>query len=91
MKFCDRLKLVRKENGFIQKDMYTILGVSPNCYASWEQGRTQPNIEDIKRLCIILHTSADYLIGLEDEFGKKTYTEEFTYNDGVHQIKHKRK
>ena len=89
MKFNERLKIIRKEKGFIQKDIYTILRVSPNCYASWEQGRTQPDIETIKKLCLILDVSADYLIGLENEDGSRS--EEFIYNDGVHQIKHKRK
>lgn len=66
MKFCDRLKEIRRECGFIQKDIYTRLKVSPNCYASWEQGRTQPDIESIKKLCKIFEVSADYLLGLED-------------------------
>lgn len=50
-----------------QKDVYTALQVSPNCYASWEQGRTQPDIENIKKLCAIFEVSADYLLGLEDK------------------------
>ena len=49
-----------------QKDVYTLLQVSPNCYASREQGRTQPDIESIKKLCIIFDVSADYLLGPED-------------------------
>ncbi len=57
-----------------QKDVYTLLSVSPNCYASWEQGRTQPDIENLKRLCEIFQVSADHLLGLEDEFGIK-YTD----------------
>ena len=52
-----------------QKDVYLKLQVSPNCYASWEQGRTEPDIERIKKLCEIFDVSADYLLGLEDEYG----------------------
>ncbi|MCM1233867.1 MAG: helix-turn-helix domain-containing protein [Ruminococcus flavefaciens] len=66
MRFNEKLKEVRHECGFTQKDIYTRLQVSPNCYASWEQGRTQPDIESIKRLCKIFDVSADYLLGLED-------------------------
>ena len=66
MKFCERLKEIRIECGFTQKDIYTRLEVSPNCYASWEQGRTQPDIENIKRLCKIFDVSSDYLLGLSD-------------------------
>ena len=67
MKFNERLKEIRRDSGLIQKDVYTRLQVSPNCYASWEQGRTQPDIESIKKLCRIFDVSADYLLGLEDE------------------------
>ena len=67
MKFNEVLREVRRESGMTQKDVYTVLQVSPNCYASWEQGRTQPDIENIKRLCAIFDVSADYLLGLEDK------------------------
>ena len=66
MKFNERLKNIRKERNLTQKAIYTILKVSPNCYASWEQGRTQPDIENIINLCKIFNVSADYLLGLED-------------------------
>lgn len=69
MKFNDSLREIRHSRGMTQKDVYSILQVSPNCYASWEQGRTQPDIGSIKRLCKIFDVSADYLLGIEDEFG----------------------
>lgn len=74
MKFKDSLKEIRHARNMTQKDVYTLLSVSPNCYASWEQGRTQPDIENLKRLCEIFQVSADQLLGLEDEFGIK-YTD----------------
>lgn len=67
MKFNEILREIRRESGMTQKDVYTILQVSPNCYASWEQGRTQPDIENLKKLCTIFDVSADYLLGLEDK------------------------
>lgn len=71
MKFNERLKEIRKDNGFTQKEIYTKLGVSPNCYASYEQGRTEPNIQTLIQLCSIFKISADYLLGLENEDGTK--------------------
>ncbi len=65
MKFNEILREVRRESGMTQKDVYTVLQVSPNCYASWEQGRTQPDIENIKKLCSIFEFSAYYLLGIE--------------------------
>ena len=66
MRFCERLKSVRLENGMTQKDVYEKLGVSPNGYASYEQGRTEPNIDTIIKLCKIFDVSADYFLGIED-------------------------
>lgn len=61
-----------------QRDVYTKLNISPNGYASYEQGRTEPNIETIKKLCSIFNISSDYLLGLENEDGTKNYN---TYNN----------
>lgn len=66
MKFNETLKNIRRNQGLTQRDVYTRLGVSPNCYASWEQGRTQPDIESLKKLCVIFDVSADWLLGLDD-------------------------
>ncbi len=71
MKFNEILRIIRRARGLTQKDVYTALYVSPNCYASWEQGRTQPDLENLKKLCGIFDVSADYLLGIEDEFGYK--------------------
>ena len=60
-----------------------LLNVSANCYASYEQGRTEPNIEMLKQLCRIFNVSSDYLIGLEDEHGNKIQiTNSFNNNSG---------
>ena len=67
MEFRLRLKEIRKAREMTQKDVYLRLQVSPNCYASWEQGRTEPDIASIKKLCEIFNVSADYLLGIEDE------------------------
>lgn len=83
MNFNDILKQTRKERGYTQKDIYLMLKVSPNCYASWEQGRTQPDIENIKKLCNIFDVSADYLIGLTDEWGNRLSQTQKKYNIGT--------
>lgn len=64
MKFCERLKMIRVESGMTQKDVYQKLDISPNGYASYEQGRTEPNIQTLIKLCAIFEISADYLLGI---------------------------
>ena len=66
MRFNERLKMIRQENGKTQKDVCEELGISPNGYASYEQGRTEPSIDTLIRLCKIFDVSADYLLGLTD-------------------------
>lgn len=67
MKFNEILREIRKNQRLTQRNVYEKLNVSPNCYASWEQGRTQPDVESIKKLCVIFDVSADSLLGLDDE------------------------
>ena len=71
MEFKDRLKAIRKEKGMTQNDVYLLLNISANGYASWEQGRTEPDIKMIKKLCKIYEVSSDYLLGISDEKNQK--------------------
>lgn len=60
--FCQNLKNFRSENNLTQKQVATMLNVVESCYANWEQGRTEPNIEMIRKLCHIFKITADELI-----------------------------
>ncbi|MDE6294114.1 MAG: helix-turn-helix domain-containing protein [Clostridiales bacterium] len=73
MNFAERLKAIRLDRDMTQKDVYTRLRISPNGYASYEQGRTEPGIETIIQLCKIFEISTDYLLGSETEFGEKNH------------------
>jgi len=60
--FCKNLKEIRKESGFTQKQVATALNVVESCYANWEQGRTEPNVEMLRKLGTIFNVSLDELI-----------------------------
>ncbi|MBO5216039.1 MAG: helix-turn-helix transcriptional regulator [Clostridia bacterium] len=45
-----------------QKQVAQKLRVVESCYANWEQGRTEPNIEMLRKLCDIFNVSLDDLI-----------------------------
>lgn len=66
MKFNNRLREVRRLHGKTQQDMCNDLEVSHNCYASWEQGRTEPGLDKLASLCGLLKVSADYLLGISE-------------------------
>ena len=62
IKFCQNLKEIRKACCLTQKQVATALNVVESCYANWEQGRTEPNIEMLRKLSEIFNVSIDDLI-----------------------------
>ena len=60
--FCKNLREIRKGCNLTQKQVATALNVVESCYANWEQGRTEPNIEMLRKLTAIFNVSADDLI-----------------------------
>ena len=65
--FKYNLIITRKRNKMTQKQMAELLNVTEGCYAHWEQGRNEPNIQYIRQLCRILHVTSDELLGIEHE------------------------
>ena len=62
IQFCKNLKSVRLENGLTQKQVAQHLGVVESCYANWEQGRTEPNLEMLRKLSNLLQIKVDELL-----------------------------
>ena len=60
--FCKNLREIRKSCNLTQKQVATALNVVESCYANWEQGRTEPNIEMLRKLTAIFNVSAEDLI-----------------------------
>ena len=62
----ERLKELRKENSLTQKQIAKIINKSETGYASWEQGLSEPGINDLILLSTYYKVSIDYLVGKED-------------------------
>lgn len=60
--FCKNLKEARKMSCLTQKQVAMALNVVESCYANWEQGRTEPNVEMLRKLGVIFNVSIDDLI-----------------------------
>ncbi len=65
--FAIRLKEIRIESGYTQKQLATAIKTTDDSIYSWEKGRSQPSIEMLRALCKVFDVSADYLLGLEDK------------------------
>ena len=64
------LRKIREEQKMQQKDVASKLFKTTACISSWETGKTEPGIDDLKELANLFNTSVDYLIGRTDELGQ---------------------
>lgn len=68
----EKLRIIRKEMGFTQKELANFLNVSQQTYSDYENGKTEPDIDTIIKMAEILQISVDYLVGRTDELGAVT-------------------
>ena len=64
--FSIKLKEVRTEKGYTQKQLASAIKTTDDSIYSWEKGRSQPSLEMLRALSKFLEVSTDYLLGLED-------------------------
>ena len=62
----ERLKQIRLDSGKTIKEVAGALGMTISAYAHYEQGRREPSIDILKKICVYFGVSSDYIIGLED-------------------------
>ncbi len=61
--FKEKLKKARQETGYTQRDVAAMTGIKQSTIASYETGRTEPDIENLGILADFYQVSADWLIG----------------------------
>ena len=66
--YTERLKELRKYHEIKQKDIAKVLNISQQHYSMYENGKTILNAEQIIKICKEYDVSANYLLGLSDEF-----------------------
>ncbi|MGN1062671.1 MAG: helix-turn-helix domain-containing protein [Candidatus Scatosoma sp.] len=79
MLFSQRITEAIKASKYSQKQIAQILNISESNITNWKKGENLPSVDILYKLCLILEESSDYLLGLEDETGSKTYN-----NYGIH-------
>ena len=67
-----RLKELRSEAEKTQTEIATLIGVSRQVYANYENEINQPSIEVLNLLANIYDCSVDFLIGRSDDLGNIT-------------------
>lgn len=66
--FGERLQEIRKDHGDTQQSLADKLHVSLHAVRCWEQNKSDPSHETLVEICRLYHVSADYLLGLTDEY-----------------------
>lgn len=64
----ERLKHLRVENGLKLKDVAAALNVTIRSINRYEDGTREPSIDMLVRFCKLYDVSADYLVGLTDDY-----------------------
>lgn len=66
--FGEKIKTLRKEKGYTQKELAQKIGQAQSTIVYWEQDKQEPTISSLKKLCDLFEVSANYLLGLTDEY-----------------------
>ncbi len=62
-----RLFELRLEKNLSQRELAKELNISQGTYNNWENGKTEPSIEDLIEISKLFKVSVDYLIGNQVE------------------------
>jgi len=68
LKFCERLTEVLKDSKLNQKEIANLLNIHESNIPQYKSGHTQPSLQILMNLCEVLDVSADYLLGLTDDY-----------------------
>jgi transcriptional regulator with XRE-family HTH domain len=77
MDFAHRLAALRKDRGIIQPDFAERVGVHVSQLRRYEAGTSQPTLEVLRQMSMVLGVSADVLLFDEEERGPKNPTLRF--------------
>lgn len=77
----NRIRQIRKSRNLSQQDIANKLDVNQTSVSQWERGVTMPNISTLSKLCEILETSSDYLLGISDDVITKQWEDKSTVDD----------
>lgn len=62
-----RIRHLRKDKKMTQEQLAERLGITRATINSYERGSAYPSAEILYKMCIVLDTTSDYLMGLENK------------------------
>ncbi len=62
--FAENLRRLRINKGLTQKELADKLSLSPSAIGMYEQGRREPDLTTLKKICDFFEVSCDMLLGI---------------------------
>lgn len=56
------------ENNLSQSDFARCVGIKPSQVSEWLKGKAKPGYDMLKQIALSFHISADYLLGITDNY-----------------------
>lgn len=81
MTFGERVKELRKKNGYTQITLAETLGITKGTVSTWETNSRKPGFEMLTTLCDLFDVRIDYLTGQSDDASPQTKPTEADLND----------
>ena len=79
--FGERLKELRKKNGYTQITLAETLGITKGTVSTWETNSRKPGFEMLNTLCDLFDVRIDYLTGQSDDATPQPKPTEADLND----------
>lgn len=88
IKLSKRIKELRKQKGYTQKEFADFIGVGQTTIANYEKGLRVPDTEKLNKIADYFQVTLDYLLGREEKDlttnrVEKVTTCRISYNDGL--------
>ena len=68
MTFSDKMVRLAQTSGWTQTQLCRAIGQWPSTYIRWMKHKSQPTKEDLKRICEVFKTDANWLIDDDQEW-----------------------
>lgn len=65
VEFGNRLRQLRKIRSLTQQQLATLIGVKNSVISFYELGERMPSPDALRKLALSLHTTTDYLLGID--------------------------
>lgn len=63
---ADRIRELREKNDMTQSELDKRLSITRSSVNAWEMSLSIPSSKILPELCKVLHTTSDYLLGMDD-------------------------